>query len=163
MAAYDVHAGRLFGSVADKTGILPFMTLADRVMSMEPYRSARTVFWVVDNGSSHNGKRSIDRMSAAWPNAILIHLPVHASWLNLIEIVFSVIQRARSSSPPASLTSPNWPTDWCDSRTATTPPPPRSGGGSAPPTWPGSSSSSTSTGRHPPVNPPPPEAAMMGR
>lgn len=29
-------------------------------------------------------------MSAAWPNA---HLPVHASWLNQIEVVFSVIQR----------------------------------------------------------------------
>ncbi|HEV2810201.1 MAG TPA: IS630 family transposase [Acidimicrobiales bacterium] len=93
MAAYDVHAGRLFGSVADKTGIVPFMTLADRVMTMEPYCSARRVFWVVDNGSSHNGKRSIDRMSTAWPNATLIHLPVHASWLNQIEIVFSVIQR----------------------------------------------------------------------
>jgi transposase len=93
MAAYDVHAGRLFGSVADKTGIVPFMTLAERVMSMEPYRSARRVFWVVDNGSSHNGKRSIDRMRAAWPNATLVHLPVHASWLNQIEIVFSVIQR----------------------------------------------------------------------
>ena len=93
MAAYDVHAGRLFGSVADKTGIVPFMALADRVMSIEPYRSARRVFWIVDNGSSHNGKRSVDRMSAAWPNATLVHLPVHASWLNQIEIVFSVIQR----------------------------------------------------------------------
>lgn len=93
MAAYDVHAGRLFGSVADKTGIVPFMALADRVMSIEPYRSARKVYWIVDNGSSHNGIRSIDRMSAAWPNATLVHLPVHASWLNQIEIVFSVIQR----------------------------------------------------------------------
>jgi len=93
MAAYDVHAGRLFGSVADKTGIVPFMALVDRVMSTEPYRSARRVYWIVDNGSSHNGKRSVDRMRAAWPKATLIHLPVHASWLNQIEIVFSVIQR----------------------------------------------------------------------
>jgi hypothetical protein len=41
IAAYDVHVGRLFGSVADKTGIAPFMALADQVMSIEPYRSAR--------------------------------------------------------------------------------------------------------------------------
>ena len=32
-------------------------------------------------------------MTVAWPNARLVHLPVHASWLNQIEIVFSIIQR----------------------------------------------------------------------
>jgi transposase len=93
MAAYDVHRARLFGSVAEKTGIVPFMELAERVMTLEPYASARNVFFIVDNGSSHNGQPSIDRMTAAWPNARLVHLPVHASWLNQIEIVFSVIQR----------------------------------------------------------------------
>jgi hypothetical protein len=51
------------------------------------------VFWVADNGSSHAGKTSIARMRAAWPTATLVHLPVHASWLNQIEVVFSVIQR----------------------------------------------------------------------
>jgi transposase len=93
MAAYDVHRARLIGSVAEKTGIVPFMALVERVMTLEPYASARHVYFVVDNGSSHNGQRSIDRMTAAWPNARLVHLPVHASWLNQIEIVFSVIQR----------------------------------------------------------------------
>lgn len=93
MGAYDVHRARLFGSVADKTGIVPFMELVERVMTTEPYASARRVYWVVDNGSSHNGQRSVDRMAAAWPSATLVHLPVHASWLNQIEVVFSVIQR----------------------------------------------------------------------
>jgi hypothetical protein len=93
LAAYDVHAARLFGRVSDTTGIVPFMALVDHVMNTEPYRSARRVFWIVDNGSSHNGRRSVERMTAAWPNATLVHLPVHASWLNQIEIVFSVIQR----------------------------------------------------------------------
>lgn len=93
MGAYDVDRARLFGSVAEKTGIAPFMELVDRVMTLEPYASARNVYWIVDNGSSHNGQRSIDRMTAAFPNARLVHLPVHASWLNQIEIVFSVIQR----------------------------------------------------------------------
>jgi len=69
------------------------MALAEQVMTVEPYASARRVYWIVDNGSSHTGQRSIDRMSAAWPNAHLVQLPVHASWLNQIEIVFSVIQR----------------------------------------------------------------------
>lgn len=62
-------------------------------MSCEPYASARRVFWVVDNGSSHAGQASIDRMSTAWPTATLVHLPIHASWLNQVEIYFSVLQR----------------------------------------------------------------------
>jgi hypothetical protein len=91
--AYDVHRARLMGRVEPKTGIVPFGALVNQVMSTEPYASARRVFWVVDNGSSHAGQRSIDRMGQAWPNAQLVHLPVHASWLNQIEIVFSIIQR----------------------------------------------------------------------
>ncbi|KEZ35919.1 transposase, partial [Frankia sp. CeD] len=63
------------------------------VMTAEPYASARRVFWVVDNGSSHNGQTSIRRMSAAHPTATLVHLPVHASWLNQVEIYFSILQR----------------------------------------------------------------------
>ncbi len=61
-------------------------------MTTEPYASARRVYWVVDNGSSHNG-RSIERMQTAWPTATLVHLPIHASWLNQVEIYFSILQR----------------------------------------------------------------------
>jgi transposase len=93
MAAYDVHRARLVGSVAEKTGIVPFMELVAKVMTTEPYVSARRVYWVVDNGSSHNGQRSVARMVEAWPTCRLVHLPIHASWLNQIEIVFSIIQR----------------------------------------------------------------------
>jgi transposase len=93
LGAYDVHRAALIGRVAPSTGIAPFGDLVTQVMSTEPYASARRVFWVVDNGSSHAGKASIARMRAAWPTATLVHLPIHASWLNQIEIVFSVIQR----------------------------------------------------------------------
>lgn len=93
LAAWDVHHGRLFGRCEAKTGIEPFGRLVEQVMSTEPYASARTVFWVLDNGSSHAGQRSIDRLENAYENARLIHLPVHASWLNQIEIYFSILQR----------------------------------------------------------------------
>jgi hypothetical protein len=93
LAAWDVHHARLFGRCEPKTGIDPFGRLVEQVMSSEPYASAKTVFWIVDNGSSHAGKTSIARMAAASPNARLIHLPVHASWLNQIEIYFSILQR----------------------------------------------------------------------
>jgi hypothetical protein len=93
LAAYDVHRAHLFGRTEPTTGIEPFGRLVEQVMTTEPYASARRVFWVVDNGSSHRGQASVDRLEGAWPNLRLIHLPVHASWLNQIEIVFSVIQR----------------------------------------------------------------------
>ena len=93
LAAWDVHHATLFGRVEKKTGIVPFSRLVDEVMSTEPYRSARRVFWIVDNGSRHCGKTSIARMSEAHPRARLIHLPVHASWLNQIELYFSIVQR----------------------------------------------------------------------
>lgn len=92
-AAYDVHRAQVLGRIAPKTGIEPFTDLVEQVMTTEPYASASRVFWVVDNGSSHNGQRSIDRMTAAWPNATLVHLPIHASWLNQVEIYFSILQR----------------------------------------------------------------------
>jgi transposase len=91
--AYDVHRATLIGHIAPTTGIAPFAELVGQVMRQEPYASAKRVFWVVDNGCSHAGKTSIRRMQTTWPTATLVHLPVHASWLNQIEIVFSVIQR----------------------------------------------------------------------
>ncbi len=93
LAAWDVHHARIFGRTEPKTGIEPFGRLVEQVMTSEPYASAKTVFWIVDNGSSHAGQASIDRLQGAYQNLRLIHLPVHASWLNQIEIYFSILQR----------------------------------------------------------------------
>ena len=93
LAAYDVHRAHLMGRVELSTGIAPFTALVDQVMSTEPYASARRVFWVVDNGASHRNWAAAARMSDAYPNAVMVHLPVHASWLNQVEVVFSVIAR----------------------------------------------------------------------
>ena len=93
LAALDVHHATVIGRCAPTTGIAPFNELVEQVMTQEPYASARRVFWVVDNGSSHAGQASVDRMSEAWPAATLVHLPIHASWLNQIEIYFSIVQR----------------------------------------------------------------------
>jgi DDE superfamily endonuclease len=83
----------MFDRVEQTTGIVPFGRLVDQVMTVEPYRSARIIYWIVDNGSSHAGKTSIKRTSDAYPNARLIHLPVHASWLNQRKLNFSIVQR----------------------------------------------------------------------
>lgn len=93
MAAWDVHRAKLFGLYETKTGIESFHRLVDLVMAQEPYRSAARVFWVTDNGSSHRSQKAVLRLAQWYPNAILVHTPVHASWLNQIEIYFSVVQR----------------------------------------------------------------------
>ncbi len=93
LAAWDVHRAKIFGRCEEKSGIAPFDRLVSQVMSQEPYASAERVFWIMDNGSSHRGERSVKRLQGNWPNIIPVHLPIHASWLNQIEIYFSIVQR----------------------------------------------------------------------
>ena len=69
LAAYDVHRAHVIGHCAPTTGIDPFTVLAEKVMTSEPYASARRVFWVVDNGCSHRGWTAAARLHAAFPNA----------------------------------------------------------------------------------------------
>lgn len=93
LSALDVFSGHIFGRVDESTGILPFQKLVDLVMGQEPYASAERVFWIVDNGSSHYTTTFPRRLKDAYSNAIAVHLPIHASWLNQIEIYFSILQR----------------------------------------------------------------------
>ena len=93
LAALDVHRAKLFGRCEQKTGIEPFDRLVAQVMSHPPYNEARRVFWIVDNGSSHRGSPSVARLKEKYPHLVLVHAPVHASWLNQIEIYFSILQR----------------------------------------------------------------------
>jgi DDE superfamily endonuclease len=93
LAAWDVHRARLFGRCEARSGIAAFDRLVDQVMSQEPYCSARRVFLVVDNGSAHRGARGDARLRDRWPSLVPVHTPRHASWLNQIEIYFSIVQR----------------------------------------------------------------------
>jgi DDE superfamily endonuclease len=93
LAAMDVHRLKLFGRCERSTGIVPFEKLVADVMSQRPYTTARRVFWIMDNGSSHRGAACVRRLQGAFPNLVPVHGPVHASWLNQIEIYFSIVQR----------------------------------------------------------------------
>jgi hypothetical protein len=93
LAAWDARRAKIFDRCAPKDGIEPFDALVEQFMSQHPYRRAQRVFLIIDNGSAHRGKRSIDRLQGAWPNLIVVHTPIHASWLNQAEIYFSVVQR----------------------------------------------------------------------
>jgi hypothetical protein len=93
LAAWDVQQGRVMGRCEATTGIVPFGCLVAQVMERPEYAAAPRVFWVVDNGSSHRGEAARRRLVQAYPNAVLVHTPVHASWLNQVEIYFSLVQR----------------------------------------------------------------------
>lgn len=86
-------APKVLGLCEPTTGIAPFHRLVDLVMSQEPYSSARRVFWVTDNGSSHRGLASARRLASWYRSAIQVPTPVHASWLNQVEVYFPVVQR----------------------------------------------------------------------
>jgi len=93
LAALDVFSGRAFGRVDDTVGIVPFGKLVDLIMGQAPYDTADRVFWIVDGGSSHHPITSPARLQAAYANVTVVHLPTHASWLNQIEIYFSILTR----------------------------------------------------------------------
>ena len=105
LAAWDVHRAKVFGLCEPATGIVPFGHLVDLVMQQEPYGSARRVFWITDNGSSHRGEASARRLRKWYGNAIQVPTPVHASWLNQIERWFGeltqkAVRRAAFISVP---------------------------------------------------------------
>lgn len=93
IAAWDVHRATVCGRCESRSSIKAFDRLVADVMRQQPYASAKRVFWIVDNGSVHRGQASIERLQSQWSNLVLVHLPVHASWLNQIEIYFSILKR----------------------------------------------------------------------
>jgi hypothetical protein len=96
LSALDVHHARVFGRCETDNGIAPFDRLVEQVMTRPPYNDARRVFWIVDNCSVHRGQRAVERLRARYPRRPqlqLVHAPTHASWLNQVEIYFSIVQR----------------------------------------------------------------------
>jgi hypothetical protein len=62
-------------------------------MTRPTYNDARRVFWIVDNCSAHRGCRAVQRLQDRYPQLVLVHAPIHANWLNQVEIYFSIVQR----------------------------------------------------------------------
>ena len=93
LAAWDVRRWHVMGRCALTTGIEPFGRVVKQVLAEEPYRSGERLLWIMDNGSSHRGDTSKKQLSHVDSRIILVHTPVHASWLNQVEIYFAIIQR----------------------------------------------------------------------
>ena len=92
LAALDVHRAKVFGRCEATTGIAPFGRLVDQVMSQPPYnrRAPCSGSWItaprIEARHRCGASRSPSRL-------VPVHGPVHASWLNQIEIYFSIVQR----------------------------------------------------------------------
>ena len=93
LAGWDVRRGVVLGRCEAKTGIRPFGRLVTQILNHDWYRNAERIFLIVDNGSSHRGARAVRRQRKRDRRLILVHTPVHASWLNQVEVYFSIVQR----------------------------------------------------------------------
>jgi hypothetical protein len=93
LAVWDVRRGYVMGRWEPTTGIESFGRLVDQVLGQEPYHAAARLFWIVDKGSSPRGEAAKHRLRQVDSRSMVVHPPVHASWLNQVEIYFSVIQR----------------------------------------------------------------------
>ena len=92
LAAWDVHRAKVFGRCEPKTMIVSFDRFVGEVRRQKPYRTAKRVFWIVDNASIHRGQASVERFRQQWPNSVLIHIPKAFSY--------------RSQSPSSSISIP---------------------------------------------------------
>lgn len=90
-AALDVHSGRVIASCTDRR------TQDDLVVFMESVASAYptgTVHVIWDNLNTHRAQAVWDEFNARHGQRFVIHFtPLHASWVNQIELLFGIYAR----------------------------------------------------------------------
>jgi len=92
--ARDIRTGQVYYKFPKRSTKAEFQKFVKFVMKQEPFKSAARVFWVVDNGGCHHPNTFGPWLAQMWPGkAIAVHTPVHASWLNQVEIFFSIMVR----------------------------------------------------------------------
>lgn len=92
-AALEVRRGQVLGQISPNNTKATFDQFVDEVMAQAPYRTARRVFWLVDSAPAHHPATFPARLAERHEQAIAVYLPVHASWLNQVEVYFSILQR----------------------------------------------------------------------
>ena len=88
-----MFTGRVYGETHASTGIAPFERVLGHCLAQPQYEAAERIFLIVDNGSSHHPSTSPARIRAQYPQVTVVHLPLHSSWLNQIELYFSIVHR----------------------------------------------------------------------
>jgi transposase len=90
VAALDVHSGAVVGRDIARNDAAHFIEFLDEIDSTTP--DELTIHLVMDNGSSH-----VAKATKAWltdhPRFVAHYTPKHSSWLNQVELFFSIITR----------------------------------------------------------------------
>lgn len=92
-AALIVGTGEVVGHCVDSNTRANFEILVEAVMAHPICRRADRVFWITDNGSAHHPNTFIWWLKKQYTNVEGLHLPTGASWLNQMELYFSVLTR----------------------------------------------------------------------
>lgn len=90
-AALDVHGGEVLAKpIPGKNNSINFCDFLDDIERVvDP---TLTIHVVLDNGSSHGSKHT-KAWFAAHPRWVVHYTPPHASWVNQVELFFSILQR----------------------------------------------------------------------
>lgn len=90
IAAFDVHTGRVIGECVDTNNSSAFIGFLCRLRRMFP---GERLHFVLDNGTTHRSRKTTKFMARHPWLGKAVFLPTHSSWLNQIEIWFSVLAR----------------------------------------------------------------------
>ena len=93
LAFLDVFTGKVYGETSESNGIEPFEQALGHCLQSPRFQQAERIFLIVDNGCAHHPSTSPARIQAQHPQVTVVHLPTHSSWLNQVEIYFSILQR----------------------------------------------------------------------
>jgi len=93
LASWDVHRAQVFGRCYPRKRRAEVEEFVHELFAREPYCSARLIHFILDNGTSQHPNTFPQWMQEHYPRVQLHYLPTHASWLNQIELYFSIIQR----------------------------------------------------------------------
>ena len=89
-AALDVHEGDVAGWVTDSTRSENFVEFLDDLVAYTP--EGLELHCIVDNLSAH-ATPLVEEFLDEHRNVFLHNTPTHASWLNQVELFFSIIER----------------------------------------------------------------------
>jgi transposase len=90
MAALDVRNGEVLGRIIGRNNSATFIGFLHELDQM--IHPGLDIHLILDNGSSHTSKATKTWL-AAHPRFTVTYTPKHASWLNQIELFFSILTR----------------------------------------------------------------------
>lgn len=90
-AGLNVHAGNVEGWVTDSSRSENFVEFLSHLVSVTPRR--RKLHCIVDNLSTHSTEK-VEKFLKKHRGRVVLHFtPTHASWLNQVELFFSILER----------------------------------------------------------------------